>query len=115
MLSKAFRLAGLAAKQLLRHPVRTSLTLLGVTSGMFLFTTVQTMQTTLDRATRVQAADTTLVVYRENRFCPQTSRLPSFYEDEIRRIPGAECAHFPGSGRKRTFSGDRFRAQAAPL
>ncbi len=88
MLSKAFRLAGLAAKQLLRHPVRTSLTLLGVTSGMFLFTTVQTMQTTLDRATRVQAADTTLVVYRENRFCPQTSRLPSFYEDEIRRIPG---------------------------
>ncbi|AKJ64812.1 ABC transporter permease [Kiritimatiella glycovorans] len=88
MLSKAGRLALLATKQLWRHPVRTSLTLLGVASGMFLFTTVQTMQTTLDRATRVQAADTTLVVYRENRFCPQTSRLPEYYENEIRAIPG---------------------------
>ena len=46
------------------------------------------MQRSLDRATRLRAADTTLVVYRENRFCPQTSRLPEFYEDEIRRIPG---------------------------
>jgi len=88
MFRKAGRLATLATKQLWRHPVRTALTLLGVASGMFLFTTVQTMQTTLDRATRVQAADTTLVVYRENRFCPQTSRLPTFYEDEIRRIKG---------------------------
>jgi putative ABC transport system permease protein len=88
MLSKAGRLPLLATKQLWRHPVRTSLTLLGVASGMFLFTTVQTMQTTLDRATRVQAADTTLVVYRENRFCPQTSRLPEYYENEIRAIPG---------------------------
>ena len=88
MLSKAIRLICLAAKQLVRHRIRTLLTLLGVASGMFLFTTVETMQRSLDRATRLRAADTTLVVYRENRFCPQTSRLPEFYEDEIRRIPG---------------------------
>jgi putative ABC transport system permease protein len=88
MPAKAIRLVLLAAKQLVRHPVRTSLTLLGVASGMFLFTTVQSMQTSLDRATRVRAADTTLVVYRENRFCPQTSRLPEYYENEIRAIPG---------------------------
>jgi putative ABC transport system permease protein len=88
MLTKAARLAVLAAKQLMRHPVRTTLTLLGVGSGMFLFTMVQTMQTTLDQATRIQAADSTLVVYRENRFCPQTSRLPTLYEDVIRRIEG---------------------------
>jgi len=88
MPAKAIRLLLLAVKQLVRHPVRTSLTLLGVASGMFLFTTVQTMHTSLDRATRVRAADTTLVVYRENRFCPQTSRLPEYYENEIRAIPG---------------------------
>ncbi len=88
MIPKLFRLLALAAKQLIRHRVRTLLTLLGVASGMFLFTTVQTMQRSLDKATRLRASDTTLVVYRENRFCPETSRLPEYYLDEIMRIPG---------------------------
>jgi len=88
MLARATRLMALAFKQLVRHPVRTSLTLLGVASGMFLFTTVETMQVSLDKATRIRAADTTLVVYRENRFCPETSRLPEYYENEIRSIQG---------------------------
>ncbi len=88
MFVKGFRLIVLAGKQLVRHRVRTLLTLCGVASGMFLYTTVQTMQHSLDEATRIRAADTTLVVYRENRFCPETSRLPQFYEDEIRRIRG---------------------------
>lgn len=88
MLAKATRLLILAIKQLVRHPIRTGLTLLGVALGMFLFTTVETMQVSLDRATRIRAADTTLVVFRENRFCPQTSRLPNYYENEIRAIPG---------------------------
>lgn len=87
-LKKLFRLFVLAAKQLVRHRVRTLLTLTGVASGMFLFTTVQTMQRSLDKATRMSASDTTLVVYRENRFCPETSRLPEYYLDEIARIPG---------------------------
>jgi putative ABC transport system permease protein len=82
------RLMALASKQLIRHRVRTVLTLLGVASGMFLFTTVQTMQHSLDKSTRLQASDSTLVVYRENRFCPETSRLPEFYLDEIARIDG---------------------------
>ncbi|MBT3192904.1 MAG: ABC transporter permease [Verrucomicrobia bacterium] len=88
MLAKAMRLVALAVKQLVRHPVRTILTLFGVASGMFLFTTVQTMQTSLDKVTQQRAADTTLVVYRENRFCPETSRLPEYYLNEIRAIDG---------------------------
>ncbi len=88
MISKLFRLLALAGKQLIRHRVRTLLTLLGVASGMFLFTTVQTMQRSLDKSTQLQASDTTLVVYRENRFCPETSRLPEFYLNEIERIDG---------------------------
>jgi len=81
-------LLALAWKQLIRHRLRTTLTVLGVASGMFLFTAVETLQHSLAGATEETAADTTLVVYRENRFCPATSRLPEHYADEIKRIPG---------------------------
>ncbi|MBK1828595.1 ABC transporter permease [Haloferula rosea] len=81
-------LLSLAWKQLVRHRLRTGLTVLGVASGMFLFTAVETMQRSLATATQTTAADTTLVVYRENRFCPSTSRLPEHYADEIRTIDG---------------------------
>lgn len=87
-----FHLAALAAKQVARHRLRTALTLAGIASGIFLFTAVETMQASLRRATESSAGDTTLVVYRENRFCPSTSRLPEHYLDEIRRIPGVREA-----------------------
>ena len=77
----------LALKQLLRHRLRTLLTVLGVASGMFLFTSVETLQRSLAAVTEETAADTTLVVYRENRFCPMASQLPEHYADEIREIP----------------------------
>lgn len=82
------KLLPIAWKQLTRHRLRTVLTILGVASGMFLFTTVETLQRSLSAATEQTAADTTLIVYRENRFCPATSRLPEHYADEIRTIPG---------------------------
>ena len=81
-------LLSLAWKQLVRHRLRTLLTVLGVASGMFLFTSIETLQRALGAATEQTAADTTLVVYRENRFCPATSQLPEHYADEIRTIPG---------------------------
>lgn len=81
-------LLSLALKQLTRHRLRTSLTVLGVASGMFLFTSVETLQQSLGEATEETASDTTLVVYRENRFCPATSQLPEHYVDEIRSIDG---------------------------
>jgi putative ABC transport system permease protein len=74
--------------QLSRHRARSLLTVLGVASGMFLFTAVETLQRSLAKATEQSAADTTLVVYRQNRFCPSASRLPEHYADEIRRIEG---------------------------
>lgn len=82
----------LSWKQLTRHRVRSLLTVIGVASGMFLFTAVETMQRSLSVATEATAADTTLVVYRKNRFCPSTSRLPEHYADEIRRIEGVREA-----------------------
>lgn len=78
----------LAWIQLSRHKVRSALTVAGVASGMFLFTAVETLQRSLGKATEQTAADTTLVVYRQNRFCPSASRLPEHYADEIRRIDG---------------------------
>ncbi len=80
----------LAWIQLIRHRVRSLLTIFGVASGMFLFTAVETLQRSLAKATEASAADTTLVVYRENRFCPSASRLPEHYADEIRRIDGVK-------------------------
>ena len=78
----------LAGKQAVRHRTRSILTVLGVAVGMFLFSSVETMQAALGKATRTTADDTTLVVYRENRFCPATSRLPEHYLSQIRRIDG---------------------------
>ena len=78
----------LALKNLTRNKLRSLLTILGVAAGMFLFASVETMQTSLARATKTGADDTTLVVYRENRFCPSTSRLPEHYGNTIGRIDG---------------------------
>jgi putative ABC transport system permease protein len=78
----------LALKQVLRHRVRSLLTVAGVGAGMFLFTSVQTMQHSLARVIQNSANDNVLVVYRENRFCPMTSRLPEHYLSEIQRMPG---------------------------
>src|SRR3954462_11591409 len=82
------RFIPLVLKQVVRHRTRTLLTVAGVATAMFLFSAVQAMQRGVEQATQTTAADTTLVVYRENRFCPATSRLPEFYEDRIRKVPG---------------------------
>ena len=81
-------IAILAWKHIWRHRIRSSLTILGVAMGMFLFTAVETMQYALHEATASQANETTLVVYRENRFCPFTSQLPQRYQSEIESIKG---------------------------
>lgn len=79
-------------KQVTRHRVRTALTLTGVAIAMFLFTAVQAMQAGVTRATQASANDTTLVVYRKDRFCPATSTLPQDYQRRIESIPGVVSA-----------------------
>lgn len=84
------RLSPYVVRQALRRPTRTILTLSSVCVAMFLFVVVQALQHGVAAATRQTASDTTLVVFRENRFCPSTSRLPERYEREIARIDGVE-------------------------
>lgn len=75
-------------RQLLRHRVRSLLTLGGVVTAMFLFVTVQAMQRGVSLATQENADDATLVVYRKDRFCPFTSQLPQYYQSKIEQIEG---------------------------
>lgn len=84
--------APLIIKQLVRHPLRTLLTGSGVAVAMFLFCSVEAMREGVARATEVTAEDTTLVVYRENRYCPFTSRLPQYYGPRIEAIDGVVSA-----------------------
>jgi len=88
MISYVWILCGLAFKQLTRHRIRSLLTIAGVSIGMFLYASVETMQRSLSVVTEATSEDNTLVVYRENRFCPATSRLPERYVDDIHRIDG---------------------------
>ncbi len=82
------RYVPLVVKQVIRHRVRTLLTVSGIAIAMFLFTTIQAMQRGVTAATQETAADTTLVVYRKDRFCPLTSMLPQDYQSRIERIEG---------------------------
>lgn len=75
-------------RQVLRNRARSLLTIGGVAVAMFLFCGVQALQSGAEAATRESASDQTLIVYRKDRFCPFASRLPQFYEDRIRRVPG---------------------------
>ncbi|GIK20407.1 MAG: ABC transporter permease [Leptolyngbya sp. PLA2] len=75
-------------KQVARHRVRSALTIAGIAIAMFLFTAVQAMDRGVTAATRSAAGDTTLVVYREDRYCPATSELPQDYLSRIERIDG---------------------------
>lgn len=84
----ALRFVPVVLKQVTRHRTRSLLTVGGVLVAMFLFMTVQALQQGVHEATAVTAADQTLIVYRENRFCPATSRLPEHYRQRIEKLKG---------------------------
>jgi putative ABC transport system permease protein len=82
------RFVPVVMKQVWRHRTRSLLTVGGVAVAMFLFIAVQALQRGVHEATSVTSADQTLIVYRENRFCPAASRLPEFYQERIERLDG---------------------------
>ena len=79
-------------KQGTRHGVRSLLTIAGIAIAMFLFTAVQAMNRGVTEATTTTANDTTLVVYRADRYCPSTSRLPQHYQRRIESVDGVVSA-----------------------
>ncbi len=82
------RLLPLAWKFLSRRAGRSALTVVGVAAAMCLFAAIGALRAGVREATAATAKDVRLIVYRESRFCPFTSRLPERYEARIREIPG---------------------------
>ncbi|MCA9001370.1 MAG: ABC transporter permease, partial [Planctomycetes bacterium] len=71
-----------------RRPGRTAMTVLGIAFGTLLMILVEGMSAGLDRALSGSDAARTLIVYRQNRYCPQTSNLPERYTREIESVNG---------------------------
>jgi putative ABC transport system permease protein len=86
------RPAVLALRMLVRHRMRATLAILGIAVAGFLLCAERAMHAGVREATEGNERDTRLIVYRANRFCPFTSRIPERYADEIAAIPGVRSA-----------------------
>ena len=91
-MNRLLRLIPVVFRTLRRSPIRSGLTIAGIAMAMYLFTGVEAMRNGVRDATKAGAGDSTLVVYRENRYCPFTSRLPQWYVDRIERLDGVKAA-----------------------
>ena len=91
-MSRLLRLVPVVFRILRRSPNRTALTVTGIATAMYLFTGVEAMRIGVRDATEARVNDSMLVVYRENRYCPFTSRLPQWYADRIERLDGVKAA-----------------------
>ncbi|MEQ8765958.1 MAG: ABC transporter permease [Planctomycetota bacterium] len=80
----------LVRRHLARRWGRTLLTIIGVAATMFLIASVESLSRGLERAITGGEAARTLIVYRQNRYCPQTSHLPERYVPRIEEIAGVE-------------------------
>lgn len=84
------KLLKLVLKNLTRRPGRTLLSIGGIGSALLLFVLVESLSLGLDQAMSGGDAARTLVVYRKNRYCPQTSNLPDVYTSRIEAVEGVE-------------------------
>ena len=75
-------------KNLWRHRARTLLTVSGTAVALLVFCFIGAVQQGMLAITAGEDAGRTLVVFQENRFCPQSSRLPQDYARTIAKIPG---------------------------
>lgn len=87
----AVKFLPLIFKYVTRRKIRSALTVGGVATAMFLFYAVHAMQQGVREATEQSAADTKLVVYRQDRYCPFSSQLPQDYSTRIAAVPGVKA------------------------
>ena len=82
----------LALRMMRRAPMRSMLAVLGIATAACLFCAERSIHGAIADATESTGRETRLVVYRANRFCPFTSRLPERYAGEILEIDGVRSA-----------------------
>lgn len=77
-------------KSLWRHRARTLLTVSGTAVALLVFCFIGAVQQGLLALTAGDDAGRTLIVFQENRFCPQSSRLPQDYQRTIGKLAGVQ-------------------------
>lgn len=85
-----FKFAPYVLKSLWRHRARTLLTVSGTAVALLVFCFIGSVQQGLLALTAGDDATRTLIVFQENRFCPQSSRIPQDYERAIAKMPGVK-------------------------
>lgn len=83
-----FRFLPYVIKSLWRHRARTLLTVSGTAVALLVFCFIGSVQQGLLALTASEDAGRTLIVFQENRFCPQSSRLPQEYGTTIAKLAG---------------------------
>ncbi len=86
------RTAALSLRMLARSRVRAALAIAGIAVAVFILCAERAVHSGIVEATAANERDTRLIVYRANRFCPFTSRLPERYADEVASIEGVKSA-----------------------
>ena len=84
------KLIKLVLKNLWRRKLRTLLSVGGVASAMLMMLLVESLSLGFEQALSGSEAARTLIVYRKNRYCPQTSNLPDVYRARIEELDGVE-------------------------
>ncbi len=82
-----FPFAPYVVKNLWRHRARTILTVSGTAVALLVFCFIGSVQNGLLALTEDQQVGRTLIVFQENRFCPQSSKLPQDYASTISKLP----------------------------
>ena len=75
-------------KTLWRHRARTILTVSGSAVALFVFCFVGSVQEGMRALGRRQAAQSALIAFQANKFCPATSHIPQDYDQKIARLDG---------------------------
>jgi putative ABC transport system permease protein len=88
----ALRTALLSLRMLGRNRLRAALAIMGISVAVFLLCAERAVHGGVSEATAANERDTRLIVYRANRFCPFTSKIPERYADDLIKIPGVASA-----------------------
>lgn len=81
------RFLHLIVRNILRRPMRTALTTLGIAVSIFIFAALFSLDHGVKRMIETTGGDLVITVFERYKACPPYSRLPVHYEQKIAAIP----------------------------